>query len=241
MTDALECPGAEGSSPDWAAELYLYRAGNVAEGRSIFTGDIFFDVEVQGIGAVEQKNVLVIQHPCALRSNGVDLTDTLMVVEVVPHQLLKQSQWLGFSRVMPLPDLVDSSDEPHRAALFTSCYLVIPDSLDPVKRVACMTQFGVNLLMQRWVFHNSRVVVPTWKYNEVVSAQYEEADGIEDWCEIRASQGVRTSEATLEASSWLDDDGGGGVSRRQLLENPQYRSHVRKAMRKYAKDLNRPS
>jgi hypothetical protein len=208
----------------------------VAE-RPVFTGDIFFDVEVQGVGAVERKDILVIQHPCALRTNGIDLTDTLMVVEVAPYQLLKQSQWLGNTRVMPLPELVDGN-EPHRAGLFTSSYLVIPDSLDPRSRFASMTQSGVNLLMQRWVYHNSRVVIPTWKYDDAVSAQYEEADGIEEWCTIRGSNGVGVDSAAVEATRWFDDDGGGGISRRRQLENRQYRSSIRKAMRKYARELN---
>jgi len=238
VADGLEYPGAEGS-PDWANQLYLYQAPDVSRCRPIFTGDIFFDVEVQGVGAIEQKNVLVIQHPCALRSNGVDLTDTLMVVEVIPYELLEQRQWLGRYRIMPLPELVGSDPEPHRAALFTSGYLVIPDSLDLGKRVACLTQLGINLLMQRWVFHNSRVVVPSWKYDEAISAQYEEADCIEEWCDIRGSQGISPEPATVEAAKWLDDDGGGGIARCRLLENPQYRSSIRKAMRKYAKELNK--
>jgi hypothetical protein len=128
MADSLEYPGPEGS-PDWGL-LYLYRGDEVVEARPIFTGDVFFDVEVQGVGAVENKNVLVLQHPCALRTNGVDLADSLMVVEVAPGKLYSQSDWLGNYRVMPLPELVPHDYE-HFVGAFTSPYLVIPDSLDP--------------------------------------------------------------------------------------------------------------
>jgi hypothetical protein len=232
--DTLEYPGPEGS-PYWAA-LYLYRGSEVIKARPVFTGDVFFDVEVQGVGAIEHKNVLVIQHPCALRSNGIDLMDSLMVVEVIPGKLLAQSQWLGNYRLMPLPELVDG-DEPHHAGSFTSPYLVIPDSLDLTKRVACMNPLGVNLLLQRWVYYNSRAAVPTWKYDDAVSAQYEEADGIEEWCGIRELQGISSAAATIEAEAWLSDDGGGGIARRIQLENRQYRTNIRKAMRKYVKGL----
>src|ERR1700761_5954255 len=99
VTDTLECPGSGSNAPNWAQELYLYRASDINSRRPIFTGDVFFDVEVQGVGAIEQKNVIVIQHPCALRSNGIDLTDTLMLAEVVPHRLLQPSEWTGFARL----------------------------------------------------------------------------------------------------------------------------------------------
>ena len=203
---------------------------------ALSSGDVFFDVEVQGVGAIEHKNVLVIQHPCALRSNGIDLTESLMVAEVAPHKLLTQNDWLGNYRLMPLPELVDGI-EPHHAGSFTSPYLVIPDSLDLTKRVACMSPLGVNLLLQRWVYHNSRAAMPTWKYDEVVSAQYEEADGIEEWCSIRESRGINVTAAMIEAAAWLSDDGGGGIARRVQLENRQYRPSIRKAMLKYVKGL----
>lgn len=237
MADSLEYPGPEGSA-DWA-ELYLYRGNEVVEARPVFTGDVFFDVEVQGVGAVEQKNVLVIQHPCALRSNGVDLTDTLMVVEVIHDRLFKQSEWLGNYRLMPLPELTDG-DPPHFSGAFTSPYLVIPNSLDPKKRVACMSPYGVNLLLQRWVYHNSRAAILTKIYDDATSAQYVEADGIEEWCTTRQNRGISIDEATLEATGWLNDKAGSGVPRRDMLDNPQWRSNVRKAMRKFARELNDP-
>lgn len=235
MPDGLEYPGSD-EQPDWGA-LYLYRGSEVVEARPIFTGDVFFDVQVQGVGGAERRNVMVLQHPCALRSNGVDLTNTLLVVEVAPAKLLAPSRWLGNYRVMPLPDLVEGDPEPHHAGLFTSPHLVTPDWLERTKRVACMSPLGVNLLLQRWVFHNSRAAVPTAKYDEATSAQYEEADGIEEWCTARGAQKVSIADATVEATAWLDDDGGGGVKRRVLLENRQYRASIRKAMRAYVRDL----
>lgn len=70
-----------------------------------------------------------------------------------------------------------------------------------------------------------------WKYQEVSSAVYEEADLIEEWCEERMRPEATAQEATLEALKWLRADAGGGVTRQQLLENPQNRSGIRKEMR----------
>lgn len=235
--DMMEAPGPP-DHPDWDS-LYLSRGDEVEIERPIFTGDIFFDVEVQGVGAIEQKNVMVLQHPCALRVDGINLTDSLMVAEVLPDKLYSHKDWQGNYRVMPLPFLRgDASAPEHFAAAFTSLFLVIPASLAPAKRIASLSLPGVNLLLQRWVYHNSRGLIPTWKYNEVTSGPYEEADGIEEWCALRGGMGVSLEVAALEASTWLNDKSDVGVPRRVLLQDPQYRTNVRKKMRQAPKALS---
>lgn len=236
MADDLECPGPAGS-PDWSS-LYRYRGAEVDEARPVFTGDVFLGVDVHGVdGLATSKNIMVVQHPCALRSNGIDLSPKLLVVEVVPSELFAASRWKGNYRVMPLPELVPGSENEHYSGLFLEACLVIPDALAADKRIACMSPSGVNLLLQRWVYHNSRAAIATSKYDDATSAQYEEADAIEDWCDIRRGKGISIEDATTEAVNWFSDDGGGGVPRRVLLENRQYRSNIRKAMRKYCKQL----
>lgn len=59
---------------------------------------------------------------------------------------------------MPLPDLKPNSTtdkQKHHAAYFDALYLADPERLGP--RIACLEPLGVNLLLQRWVHHNSRV------------------------------------------------------------------------------------
>lgn len=236
MADDLECPAPAGS-PDWGS-LYLYRGSEVVDARPVFTGDVFFNAEVYDVGGrTEETNILVLQHPCALRSNGTDLTKKLLVVGVATNDLLVESQWKGNYRLMPLPELTPGMPDKHYVGQFTNPYLATPDSLAGARRVACMTPIGVNILLQRWVYHNSRAAISTWKYDEATSAQYEEADSIEEWCEYRAHAGIPIEAATLEATAWLNDDGGGGVPRRVLLENSQYRASIRKAMRVHSKSL----
>jgi hypothetical protein len=76
----LEYPGAEGI-PDWDS-LYRARGDDVVRHRPVFTGDVFAKVTVQSVGATRVKDVMVLQHPCALRSNGVDLHPRLVVAEL---------------------------------------------------------------------------------------------------------------------------------------------------------------
>jgi hypothetical protein len=189
--------------------------------------------------APETKNIILVQHPCALRVDGINLATSLIVAEVVADRLYAESEWQGNYKIMPLPRL-SNEENPNYVADFMSIYLAISDSLELGKRVASMSPSGVNLLLQRFMYHNSRGVLPTWKYNEVTSGPYEEADCIEEWCSIRVPKGLTVGDASVEAAKWLDDDGGSGVARRSLLENPQHRSRVRKAMKKYARTLEEP-
>ena len=96
----------------------------------------------------------------------------------------------------------------------------------------------MNLFLQRWVRHNSRVVVPTVTYNEVTSGVYEEADLIEEWCDERCSSGFTVEQATAGCVAWLRETGDTtGTMRQKMLEDPQMRSTIRKQMRKVLKAL----
>jgi hypothetical protein len=81
-----------------------------------------------------------------------------------------------------------------------------PENLIPEKRIACMSQTGVNFLLQRWVHHNSRMVVLTWQYQQTSSGAYEEADLIEECCEERMEAGLAAAKAAFEAMEWLCED-----------------------------------
>jgi hypothetical protein len=237
MAHDLEYPGADGV-PDWGS-LYRARGDEVMRHRPVFTGDVFEKVPVQGLGESKTKTVIVLQHPCALRSNGVDLHPRLMVAELRNHKVIPVENWTGHVGKMPLPELIPSLEtgKRHQAAFFDEPYLVGPDDLALDKRLACLSQTGVNLLLQRWVHHNSRVVVPTATYQEVSSPAYEEADLIEEWCEERVEAALAIHEAAVEAMKWLREDTDGGVTRQRMLEDPQNRSTVRRQMRAALRQL----
>lgn len=221
-----------------SAALYRAREEDVEDVRPLFTGDVFAKVDVVRLGEEKRKNLIVLQHPCAMRKNGTDLVPLLLMAEVRQHKLLEEGQWGGHGKLMPLPELLPSvtSGRRNQAALFDELYLVEPEKLRG-RRVAVLSQFGVNLLLQRWVHHNSRVVVPTATFFEQTSGVYEESDLIEEWCDDRTAAGTAIDDAAKECVEWLRESTPDGVMRQQLLVNPQSRSAVRKEMRSHLKDL----
>lgn len=231
----LEAPGSP-EAPDWAS-LYRARSDEVSESRPIFTGDVFADVPV--LGDPESRiTALVLQHPCALRVNGVDLVPRLLVAEVRPGQLIPANKWKGSYKIMPLPEL--DREGAHFAAQLHQPFLVQSERLQLENRIACMSQVGVNLLLQRWVHHNSRVIVPTFDYQEATVAQFEEADLIEDWCDDKATESSDVPAEIAAAHDWLRGPSTSPGKRWQdLLEDSQTRSTVRVAMRKHLKELRR--
>lgn len=236
MAHNLEYPDADGF-PDWDS-LYRARGDEVVRHRPVFTGDIFEKVRVYGLGQAKTKTVMVLQHPCALRSNGLDLRPRLQVAELRSHPLIRPEGWTGHAAKMPLPALFRSveSGRRHQAAFFDEPYLVGPEDLVLDKRIACLSQAGVNLLWQRLVHYNSRTVVPTATFQEVSSAAYEEADLIEEWCEERIEAGLEIDAATSEVLKWLREDTD-GFTRQRMLEDPQSRSTVRQQMRSALREL----
>ncbi|HZM55053.1 MAG TPA: hypothetical protein VFC03_08525 [Acidimicrobiales bacterium] len=231
MAHSLEAPGTD-EAPEFSS-LYRARGDEVVAQRPVFTGDVFFGVSV--IGEDEPKDVLVLQHPCVIR-RGLVLTPKLLVAEVRPEGLHRPSKWDRFPRQMPLAELVVEGTPTHYAAFFVDHQLVRPESLDIDQRVACMSQRGVNLLMQRWVHHNSRVIVPTYDYQDVTSPQYEESDIIEEWCIDREDDGVSLDDATVEIDAWLTGDKS-PTSPRARLEDPQQRSAIRREVRAHLRTV----
>lgn len=234
MADELEAPGTD-AEPDWAG-IYRSRGDEVVEHRPVFTGDVFSNVQL--VGEPETITVIILQHPCAIRLDGVRLADKLLVAQVMPSRILLPSQWSGkFYKQMPLAELLPGGPQEHHTAMFNKHQLVTPAELEEGTRIACLSQKGVNLLLQRWVHHNSRAVIHSSLYQEVSSPQYEEADIVEDWCTDRLDDGIDVSKATTEIDEWLSDAEKTGVSPRELLKEDQHRSRVRQAVRKHRKNL----
>lgn len=239
MPHELEPPS--GQVPDWD-RLYLARgASEIVTHRPVFTGDVFQRVTVNPPrGSSKVKTVIVIQHPCALREDGVALGESVLVAEVRRWPVLPPERWNTTGKIMPLPSLLPESGSSQRnqAAVFDRTYHTHPDDL--TDRIACLSLKGVNLLMQRWVFHCSRVVVPTWDFNAVVSPAYEEADLAEDWSTTAIGGGRSVDESRYDVNTWLELDFG-GLTRRKALEDPQHRSEVRRLARQDAATWRAPA
>lgn len=235
MGKDLESPYVEGV-PDWDA-LYRARGDEVSITRPIFTGDVFTGVQLPGsTGTVKARSVVVLQHPCSMRSNGVDLAWHILVAEVSKWKILDESGWTGGNfNLMPFtglrPDVTSQARD--QAANFDNIYTVGADQL--VTRIATLSPFGVNLLLQRWVHYSSRVVVPTQTFHEQTVAFYEEADLIEEWCDDALTDDQRTE--TLACLEWLRADRD-GTTYQEMLRNPQSHSLIRRAMRKELRERN---
>lgn len=232
MTRGLEAPPGDPSG--WGDQLYRARGEEIPPWRPLFTGDVFENVPfTRPDKAPKAKSVIVVQHPCALRSDGVNINDGVLIAEVRQHRELLPAEWEGFDKLMPLPELYPklTSGKRNQAGFFDSLDVVPASSL--TVPVACLSQLGVNLLLQRWINHNSRFVPPTFELNKVTSGVYEEADLIEGWCEhaVNAQQPVSTAEATAACVSWLRTPLPAGGTRQQRLEDPQFRTEVRQAVR----------
>ncbi|NLA28224.1 MAG: hypothetical protein GX875_01005, partial [Propionibacterium sp.] len=105
MSKDLESPYVEGV-PDWDA-LYRARGDEVSTTRPIFTGDVFTGVQLPGsTGRTKARSVVVLQHPCSMRTNGVDLAWQVLVAEVTNRKEIDEPGWVGgHYNLMPLPDI----------------------------------------------------------------------------------------------------------------------------------------
>ena len=233
MSHPLETPelGDDGKI-NWELFWLYRRKRGVLQPRPHFTGDVFVDVPV--IGEDSPSNVVVLQHPCALRGGDSDLRPVLVTAKLVDREEVPLSGWLGNYDLLPL--IVHEGD-PHRAVAFDQLAMVKSSDLVLNKRVACMEIEGVSYLLQRWTNANTRVVVPCWRFVQGIEEQFAEADGLEAWCTQRQQAGVKPAVAVREASDWLDrksDDT--GQPRRDLLKVPKNHKGLVRRMEVVAKE-----
>jgi len=110
---------------------------------------------------------------------------------------------------------------------------VTRDELEAGTRIAILSSRGVNLLVQRWLHHNSRVVVPTITINVQTAGPFEEADLIQEACEDLTAAGIAIDIASANVDQWLRESAGeNATSNREMLADPQQRSAVRSSLRR---------
>ena len=239
----LEFPGNdERLNP---TRLYLARsAKEISPFRPYLIGDVFDHVPIpNGKGGEKYRRVAILQHPCSMRKDGVNLKDSILAAKVSRRKALTIDEWTGgYFNLMPLPELEENDNPKHRdhAIEFDNLYTVSPEQLEKADRIASLSTIGVNLLFQRWVHYSSRVVVPTFAFNEATAPFYEEADLIEEWCEESTADDTADSirEAGTACMEWLRAKRQDGRTYQEMLKDPQSRSSVRKAMRAELKNIN---
>ncbi len=233
---SLEAPEVDDSGQiNWEL-LWLYRRKQgVRQLRPIFTGDVFENVAV--IGEDDPVSVMILQHPCALLDKTNELREVLLTARLVDHPEVPPSGWSGNYGVMPI--VVHESDPlKHQAVALDQLALVRSANLDLKKRVACMEIDGITRLLQRWTNVNTRVVVPSWRFERVIDAQFAEAEGMESWCSQRQQARVKPPQAMKEATEWLDKrNEDTGKPRRDLLKDSNYRKGLVRRMYEVATEM----
>lgn len=134
---------------------------------------------------------------------------------------------------MPLPKLIDGQDH---SADFINLELIDSPTLPTCERIAVLRQSGVNLVMQRWVYHSTRLAVPTHTYSDSTVGPFDEADLIEEWVTDRVDDGADPQAAEHECASWLDERIS-GRTRRALLSDRQHASSIRREARSHRKSV----
>ena len=210
-------------TPAQGEGIYLVQGDDIGElrYRPAFTGDVF---RLQ-----DGRNVALVQHPCAMR-NGAQLAEKLLICRVLPYTQGIPADWStgNFKRSF-LPDL----DGSNHTIEFVDLDVISRSELDAAERAAILSVRGVNLLVQRWIYHNSRVIIMTSTINAQTSGPYDEADLAGDACRELVDAGQDPQAAMLLVDDWLGSVPDGGTDdRRRMLTDPQQKSAVRSSLRR---------
>lgn len=144
---------------------------------------------------------MILQHPCALRADGIHLVDRVLVASVCEVAKMPKS-WSGHYRLMPLPGL--KGPDLCLVADFTLIEIVSPSDLEAANRIAILSQVGVNLLLlQRWIRHNTRAVVRSSTISDEMIGPYDEAHLTADWLRGCSEAGLDPSESIEALDDWL--------------------------------------
>lgn len=237
----LEYPGERDGKKVVPQELYLAQDDDVSATRPLLTGDVLAGLPLSGAdGQVRDRCVMIVQHPCSMRTDGVHLHWRVQAVEVRrAEQVLDKNHWRRNFHLMALPNLHD--DGVDWIADFDDMYLLSPEQAMDAVRVTCLSQTGVNLLMQRLAHYQTRVVIPTFQLQEVTAPFFEETDLAEEWCDACVGVGLdsMTPEEARQAVEysmtefivWVRSKDETGHMYQKLLSDPQSRGYVRRSMK----------
>lgn len=217
-------------APSSSDDLYLARGEDVqvVGARPLFTGDV---LELN-----DGTMVILLQHPCSMR-NGLTLVPQLIVSNVVPWDQRVPSDWTKYPKKM---FLLEFRPNQTYAVDFVQVRTIAAEQAEQATRLAVLSQRGVNLLLQRWANHLTRVVVPTTTLHESIAAEHEEADLIGDQVGDLIDRGLGPDSAAKLVDDWLNVQVSGN-RRRKLLRDPQARSGLRKQLRADARAWNADS
>lgn len=216
-------------------DLYLARGAQVNPSRPLFTGDVFRNVEIPGVQPTGGM-ALVVAHPCSFRVGGGQLADRLLAARVEP--IAKQGAIAWRSRFFDRMPLTGLDGDGYWAGHLDMIGRPLTADLSEAERIACLSEFGVNMLQQRLTCHLTRAEIPTATFNEAFSHTFEEADLLEDFTDTLVAAGWIKTMAATEFESFLR--AGDPPTLQAKLLDAQQRSSVRRACRQRAAQLVRP-
>jgi Na+-transporting NADH:ubiquinone oxidoreductase subunit NqrC len=141
-------------------------------------------------------------------------------------------QWrTGHFRVFPLPDLRQAQPEENLVADFELLGSVLSAELAATTRICCLSDYGLTVLQQRRVHHDTRVVLELDVLHEQAAPNLEEAELLQEWLEElvvdQASQEqVARETGAFDAFLSADDH-----ALRHMLKDLVERAKARKAVR----------
>jgi len=204
------------TAPRGVDELYLARHDEVSLARPLMPGDV--------LAGVCGAHGMIVAHPCAMRGGGGRLRPRVAVAPVIAYQRVPLLAWPnGHYNVFPLPDLLP---EPCAAQLL-ELDSATREELHAAERVATLSDYGVYVLQQRFVFCITRVVVGLDRLEEVSGHVLAEAELEEEWVDelTDGDDPSAMSEERAAFQTFLDGE------LRASLQQPVRRSEVRRTVR----------
>src|SRR4051812_2831930 len=188
--EALDRPAESG-------DLYIDRGTPVPPWRPVMQGDVFEGITVPN--ADPHDAFLIPTHPCTRRGGGEPLTPVLQAAPVVDYRPAPLEHWTNrHYRVFPLPDLTPGRP---KAARLGEAGLICTTRLDLNRPVAILSEDGILLFQQRFVFCLTRAKISLARLDEASRHVLDEAELLEDWNEALARTRVTGGEPLEEALS----------------------------------------
>ncbi len=206
-------------APKEPADLYAATSTEDLElmsNRPLLTGDV--------LDVGDDRLQVLLQHPCAMRA-GTAMVDRLLVADVVAWS--GDPTWKGSYKRSFLPHL----NGENYVVDFPRIDVISPERAENARRVAVMSELGTTILLQRWIHHNSRVVVPVRTIHAAISGPLAEAELVQEGIDELIGGGWDRAEAAREIDLILDQADQGCPSMRKRLTDELARSAVRRELR----------
>lgn len=118
---------------------------------------------------------IIMAHPCSRRGAGAQLRPAILAAAAEPQDKTGPGAWTrGPADKPPLPELAQVELFAGRLDLIGRSVTV---AIEGAERIACASQYGVNLLQQRLVLHLTRLEVPTFQFNQAFAHTYGRSTG----------------------------------------------------------------